>query len=444
MVHGGRGGVTVHQVVEADLTWLGVRFERGVQIAIGDDGRIQAVGRLGRPTTRHLSGRALIPGLVSAHSHAFQRGLRGHGERFPTGAGSFWTWREAMYALVERLDGRPLHRLYLQTFEEMRDAGVTTVGEFHYLHHSRSEPDFAMDQLVLEAAARAGIRIVLLSAYYATGGIGTPLTGAQCRFATPSPEVYWTQMDRLARVLDSATQRLGAGVHSVRAANLDDTAAIHEEATHRQLVFHMHVEEQRREIEECVAAYGKRPMPLLDEKLSIDGGFTAVHCTHTDPEDMARFLAVGGRVCVCPLTEANLGDGIPNLGRPRGLGQRLSLGTDSNARISLLEEMRWLEYGQRLKSESRGVLTADGYSARAVLDAATIGGAQSLGVEAGRISEGHWADLAVIDTSHPSLTGVEPDSLLEALVFGAGNEVIRETCVAGRWRDRAEFGAAGG
>ena len=168
----------------------------------------------------------------------------------------------------------------------------------------------------------------------------------------------------------------------------------------------MHVEEQRREIEDTLAAYGRTPMRLLCDELG-PGGFTAVHCTHTSPEDMAAFLARGGRVCVCPLTEANLGDGIPDLSAPHAAGGRLSLGTDSNARISAIEEMRWLEYGQRLRGELRGALTDPrGEVAATTLDAATSGGAAALGIGGGRIAAGKWADFAAVDLTAPPLAGV--------------------------------------
>src|SRR5947199_3700500 len=188
------------KTIEADLTWTGARFESGIQISIGEDGRIAEVGALGRTADERLAGRALLPGLVTAHSHAFQRGLRGLGETFPAGAaGSFWTWREAMYALVGRLDSAELHALSLLTFREMRRAGITTVGEFHYVHHRDPEAlDYAFDGVVLAAAAEAGIRIAFIQSYYHTGAVGQPLEGAQRRFNSPSPAVYWEQMDRLA------------------------------------------------------------------------------------------------------------------------------------------------------------------------------------------------------------------------------------------------------
>lgn len=407
-----------------------------MRVEIADNGRIGAVGALEREPTRRLRGRALIPGMISAHSHAFQRGLRGRGERFPAGAGSFWTWREAMYALVDQLDAAELHRWSVQAFREMLAAGITTVGEFHYVHHPAGRGDFALDRVVLDAAAEAGIRIVLLNAYYRTGGVGRPLVAAQRRFDAISPERYWEHMDHLAVTLDAPGRHLGAVVHSVRAAPPEEIAAVYREARQRGLVFHIHLEEQRREIDDCVAAYGRRPMALLCDALGHAEGVTAVHCTHTEPADMERYLKAGGRVCVCPLTEANLGDGLPNLATVHAAGGRLSLGTDSNARISMVEEMRWMEYGQRLRRERRGPLASpDGGAARTVFDAATVGGAEALGIAAGRIAPGAWADFAAIDLTAPALAGADDATLLDAFVFGAGDAAVSAVCVGGRWRD---------
>ncbi|MFL5515524.1 MAG: amidohydrolase family protein, partial [Gemmatimonadales bacterium] len=175
------------EVIEADLTWLDSGFRAGVRVRVDASGRIASAGEGGPPPTRRIRNAALLPGFVNTHSHAFQRALRGSGELFPAGSGSFWTWREAMYGLVERLDRDSLARICRQAFAEMRDAGTTAVGEFHYLHHDRPG-DFAFDEVVLAAAADVGIRIVLLQTYYATGGIGRPLTGGQRRFSTQSVE----------------------------------------------------------------------------------------------------------------------------------------------------------------------------------------------------------------------------------------------------------------
>jgi formimidoylglutamate deiminase len=423
------------QVVEADLTWLKEDFRAGIQVCVDAGGRIARVGALGLEPTLRLEGRALLPGFVSAHSHAFQRGLRGRGERFPEGGGSFWSWREAMYALVGGLDAAGFHRLTLQAFQEMRAAGITTVGEFHYLHHAGRGEDYALDELVLAAARETGVRLALLETYYARGGIGQPLAGPQRRFRSSSPDRFWRQVDRLGALLEPGAQSLGVAIHSVRAVPPEDIGLLAAEARRRRLVVHMHVEEQQREVEECVAAYNRSPLELVLGEIDVGGHFTAVHCTHSEPEPLGVLLSAGGRVCVCPLTEANLGDGIPRL-TDRPLRGRLCLGTDSNARISMLEEMRWLEYGQRLWRESRGVLrTGRGEVARALLEAATVDGAAALGVEAGEIRSGCWADLAAIDLAAPTLAGWEPDTLLESLVFGAAEEAVAATCVGGAWRE---------
>lgn len=428
------------QILEADWTWTGERFESGVQIVIGHAGRIGELVRNRKPT-RRLERTALLPGFVNAHSHAFQRGLRGHGERFPAESGSFWTWREAMYGLVGALDEPALLRLCVQAFEEMLAAGITAVGEFHYIHHATADADYEFDDVVLRAAAEAGIRIVLLNAYYATGGIGRPLAGAQRRFRTVGTDDYWRQIERLAGMLDPRTQSVGTVAHSIRAVGLQDLSALHAEARGRGFPFHMHVEEQRGETEECLAAYGLRPMQILNDTLDIDGNLTAVHCTHTRAEDLTGFLRAGGSVCVCPLTEGNLGDGVPSLPLDSLLPGRLSLGTDSNARISLFEEMRWLEYGQRLRTGTRGALRdGRGQFAPMVLNAATEGGAKALRLQAGRITAGNWADLAVVNLDHPCLAGCEAEHLLEALVCGADSDVLHGTYVGGSWRERGKSG----
>jgi formimidoylglutamate deiminase len=242
-------------------------------------------------------------------------------------------------------------------------------------------------------------------------------------------------MDHLSGLLiDSRQQSLAASVHSVRAASLEDLREVYDEARRRDLPFHIHVEEQRKEIEDALAFYGRRPMSLLLETLGTATDVTAVHCTHTDAEDMQRFVAGGGTVCYCPLTEGNLGDGVAAVPHLRSLGGPICLGSDSNARISTLEEMRWLEYVQRLAGERRGVLQdSDGNLSQVLLDAATQGGARALGLEAGRIASGAWADFAVVDLTARTLAGWEPATLLDMLVFGAAEEAIAGTCVGGEW-----------
>lgn len=423
-------------VLEAELTWTGSRFERGIRIAVDGSGRIAAVGALEAAPTQRLRRRALLPGLIDAHSHAFQLGLRGRSERFTSGEDSFWTWRDAMYRLVDSLDRDGFHDLCLRAFREMRDAGITAVGEFHYLHHAAEDPDGSFDAAIVEAAAEAGIRLVLLQAYYESGGIGRPLGPAQRRFAVGSVAAYWDRFDWLAERIDPATQSLGVAPHSIRAVALDAVVALHAEARRRALPVHMHVEEQRGEIDECVEAYGETPMALLLQSLPSLEGVTAVHCTHTPPEQLSAFVGAGGAVCVCPLTEANLGDGIPDLAGMADFSDRICLGTDSNLRIAMSEEMRWLEYGQRLRRERRGVLVdEEGGAGRALLASATRAGALALGLQAGAIAPGSWADFTALDLDATGLRKCGDDGLLDAWVFGSGNRAIAATCVGGRWRE---------
>ncbi len=423
------------EIIEADLTWTGDRFDAGVQVAVGTGARIEAVGRLGLNPTRRLRSQALLPGLVDVHSHAFQIGLRGRGERFPGGRGSFWTWREAMYELVDSLEPERFRALTRDAFLEMRDAGITTVGEFHYVHHATAERNYELDIVLLEAATEAGIRLVLLNTHYEAGGFGKPLRRSQRRFDTRSPGEFWTSVDRLSSGLEPDTQTMGVAAHSVRAVPIEAIAELHQEASHRDLVFHIHVEEQPQEIEDCVGIHGRRPMALLNEALAIDDRVTAIHCTHTASDDMQLFLERGGNVCICPLTEANLGDGIADVPAIHGANGNVCLGTDSNTRIAMTEEMRWLEYVQRLKSQQRGVVTdQSSSSAAALLDIATLNGARALGVEAGLIAPGLWADFVALDLTAPALSGIDADTLLDSWVFGTGNDAIVATCVGGDWR----------
>ena len=464
------------RTIEAELTWTGERFERGVRVTVDAEGRIAAVGRPAaagdgaaaedEAPAERLGNRALLPGFVNAHSHAFQRGLRGRGETFPNqptgatgtvGMGSFWSWREAMYSLVESLDRDGFRELTLRAFREMRSAGITTVGEFHYFHHgidhgASGAADHAFDDAVIEAAAEAGVRLVLLQTYYREGGPGRPLEPAQRRFRSESVPAFVEQLDRLAERISRAgspAPSLGIVAHSIRAAPPDDVAALFEEAVRRDLPFHMHVEEQVREIVECATAYGKRPLELLLGRLALDRPeaahrFTGVHCTHSDPADMARFAGAGGNVCICPTTEANLGDGIADLPGILASGGTVCLGTDSNARISMLEEARWLELVQRLARERRGVARDEtrqgGRVATTLLDAATANGARALGVPAGAIRPGAWADLVAFDLGHPELAGWDEETLLESIFLGASDRAIAGTFVGGAWSPAAGDG----
>jgi len=430
------------QIIEADLTWTGTQFERGVRIVVDDAGVIETVTRDfdgGVPTPTHtLSRRALLPGMISAHSHAFQHAMRSTAEIIPpslqSGVRNFWSWRETMYELVDRMDGPLFLDITRHTFSQLRRAGVTTVGEFHYVHHAPGTQDFAFDALVLQAAREAGIRLVFLSTLYQSSAIGKPVEGAQKRFASPNLHAFWEQVDAVAAQLDPQTQTIGVAPHSVRAVALDDIIQVAHEAAKRHMPIHMHVEEVVREIDDCRAATGKTPMRLLLDAGVVGPRFTAIHCTHSRAEDLRDFGANGGSICLCPITEGVLSDGISNLPVMLESGATLCLGTDANVRLSMNEEMRWVELVQRLKLMRRGVCLDDSHQpAVSLFNMASRNAARALGVSAGSIAPGHVADFIALDLDHPSLHGWTEPSLLGAFVFGCASEPIAATCVAGDW-----------
>ena len=312
----------------------------------------------------------------------------------------------------------------------MRQAGITTVGEFHYFHHDKQN-DFAMDTAVLEAATEVGIRIVLLHANYSHGGFGKALSGGQKRFATNSLDAWWERVDELAGAVDGSMQRIGTVAHSVRAVDIETIKEIAVGSVQRGMPMHIHLEEQRQEIEACLEEHGVTPMALLNDAMDVSPMVTAVHCTHTAAADMEGWLTSGGNVCLCPLTEANLADGICDMHRIVMKGGCVSLGTDSNARISMVEEMRSMEYSQRLHREERGVcVDSSGMMANYLIDAATKNGARCLGISGGEIAVGKLADFTVIDIDHMQLSGATVETLGAALCCGADNSVILKTIVS--------------
>jgi len=421
-----------------ELAWLGgERAEPGVLIELKDE-RIASVSvGVASPPAQATSLPGLtIPGLANAHSHAFQRALRG---RTQVGRGDFWTWRRGMYEVAETI-GPDLYRaLARATFGEMALAGITAVGEFNYLHNrpggARYEDPNALGNVVIDAAREAGIRITLLDTCYLRGGIGQQAEGAQLRFSDGTAEAWAGRVEALEPG-DGA--RLGAAIHSVRAVDPEAAAQVAAFAAKRAWPLHAHLSEQPAENEDCVSAYGKSPTRLLAEADALSASFTAVHATHLDDADIELLAGGNSGVCLCPTTERDLADGVGPAHRLAEAGVRLCLGTDSHALIDPFEEARAVELDERLETGTRG-----GHSAAELLHAATTGGCAAIGwPEAGRIEPGTLADLVTVGLDGVRLAGTSTDHAVESLVFAAGATDVRDVIVGGRFvvRDGAHLG----
>ncbi|MFF7446165.1 MULTISPECIES: formimidoylglutamate deiminase [unclassified Streptomyces] len=407
--------------------WLGTHVEPGVAVDVAD-GRLTAV-RTDAPTpppgAEILRGLTL-PGLANAHSHAFHRALR---STVQVGSGTFWTWREVMYATADRLTPESYHALARAVYAEMALAGVTSVGEFHYVHHAPGGTPYAdpnaMGEALLAAAADAGIRITLLDTVYLSSGFGQPPNTHQLRFSDGSADAW---AERCAALKDRDHARIGAAVHSVRAVPADQLATVARWAEERRAPLHVHLSEQTAENDACREAHGCTPTRLLAEHGVLGPRTTGVHNTHLTDEDIALLGGSGTGTCMCPTTERDLADGIgPALALQRA-GSPLCLGSDSHAVIDLLEEARAMELDERLRTRTRGHWTA-----AALLRAASADGHAALGwEEAGTIEPGALADLTTITLDSVRTAGPLPRLGAETAVFAATAADVRHTIVGGR------------
>jgi formiminoglutamate deiminase len=373
-----------------------------------DDGRITAVERASGPATGdHRLPGVVLPGFANAHSHAFHRALRG---RTHDQGGTFWTWRQRMYAVAGLLDPGSYLALARAAYAEMALAGVTCVGEFHYLHHppggGRYGDANAMGEALIQAAADAGVRLTLLDACYLSGGLQAgghlDLDATQERFADGDADRWAARMLLLA---DRPGVRVGAAVHSVRAVPADQLGAVAVAARGRPL--HVHVSEQPGENEACQAHYGRTPTALLAERGVLGPDTTAVHATHVTGDDVAVLGRTGTAVCACPSTEADLADGVGPFRAIRDAGSPLCLGSDQHALTDLLGEARLLDHHDRLVTGTRGR-----FRPAELLDALTAAGHRALGwPDAGRIAPGQRADLVAVRTDTPRTAGCAPDQL---------------------------------
>jgi formiminoglutamate deiminase len=379
-----------------------------------------------------------IPGLANCHSHAFHRALRG---RTQQERGTFWTWRERMYAVASRLDPDSYLELARATYREMVAAGITSVGEFHYLHHQPGGTPYdhpnAMGEALMLAARQAGLRITLLDTCYLSSGFGEPPQGVQERFSDGTAEAWAERLvglDRREATHDGI--KIGAAVHSVRAVPDDQLATVVEAAAGRPL--HVHLSEQTAENEACIAAYGATPTQLLADHGVLGPDTSAVHATHLTDDDLTHLGATRTYACFCPTTERDLGDGIGPSRALHDVGSRLTLGSDSHAVIDLFEEMRAVELDERLATRERGH-----WSAAELLSAATVTGHASLGFpDAGEIVVGARADLVTLDTTGPRTAGTGADEHTAVFAATAADvvRVVADGKVVFEQGDRAEIG----
>lgn len=418
---------------------------QGVQarmlISLSNEGRIVSVAGLESSspmpsdTIKVLPNTLLLPGFVNTHSHVFQRALRGHTHRPLSTHDSFWTWRQAMYLAANQLNPDNLYDIALCTYREMLEAGYTSVGEFHYVHHQPDGHPYAnpniMAEAVLSAGRDAGIRVVLLLTAYAQGGINInqSLEQGQRRFCDASVDAYLARVD----ALNATGVPIGLAPHSVRAVPESWIRPIAIYSRSHALPLHIHADEQQAEIEQCRQVYGCTPIELLYRYEVLGLQTSIIHATHANEIEIALLQQEGCTVCVCPTTEADLGDGIAPYDELVAAGIPLAIGSDSNTRLDPFEELRWAEYSARMRYERRRILVRekDVSPGPFLLDMGTYRGASALGLEAGVIAPGMVADFIAIDLNHPMLRGWNVDDLLDILFFGASSEVIKQVWVAG-------------
>jgi formimidoylglutamate deiminase len=435
--------------LHAPLAWFADGWQADLRLTIDAAGNIAALSRgAAQPGDERLAG-PLLPGMPNLHSHAFQRAMAGLAEEALNPQDSFWTWRELMYRLVGRITPEHTQAIATHLYIEMLKGGYTGVAEFHYLHHQPSGVAYAsraeMAERIAAAAQASGIGLTLLPAFYAHGGFGAkPLVEKQLRFRN--------DVDGYLRLLEgvrAATEGTGADwglcFHSLRAATAGDIAAVLDAHEGDTRPVHIHIAEQTKEVEDCLAWSSQRPVEWLYNTAPVDERWCLIHATHVDEAEVARMAESKAVVGLCPTTEANLGDGLFPAQEYLAQGGRFGIGSDSHVSVSALEELRWLEYGQRLKHQRRNRLAKGKTEVAETLFAATLaGGAQALGQKTGAIAVGNRADLVVLDGAQAMLAHVAPEKLLGRWLFGGSDAWVRDVMVGGRWlvKDRRHAGEA--
>ena len=428
-------------MIFADQALLPGGWARNVRLTC-KDGVISSLGVNQTPVQGDVHAGCLLPALANLHSHAFQRAMAGMTEYRAAGRDSFWTWRDLMYRFLNHLTPDQMQAVAAMVFMEMQEAGYAAVGEFHYVHHQPGGAPYAdlaeLSQRIFAAADLTGIGLTHLPVLYTHGGAGAqPLAAGQARFGN--------DVDRFARLVDAvrgvsarsmpADTRVGIAPHSLRATTPADLALALPLAMGNPV--HIHVAEQPREVADITAWLGARPVEWLLANAPVGPDWCPIHATHMTGAETTALARSGAVAGLCPITEANLGDGPFNGPGWLAAGGAFGIGSDSNVRISLTEELRTLEYSQRLRDLARNVwVTDEGSVGQALYQGAAAGGAQALGRGAGQIAQGALADLVAIDRDHPALCALRPDQILDGLVFAAPDTVVTDVWSAGRHQVR--------
>ncbi len=413
-------------------------WDDAVEIDIDDNGEIIAVTPDSAAQADHCA-EVVLPAIPNLHSHAHQRAMAGLGERAGgNGEDSFWSWRKVMYHYLERIRPGHLYAIAAQLYVEMLKTGYASVAEFQYLHHDidgRPYTDPAeMSLQCLEAARGAGIGFTALPVLYRYGGFGSaaPVEG-QKRFINDAADFVGI-VERLRRACaDDANAAVGIAPHSLRAIDRELLTDVID-GLGGAAPIHIHIAEQTREVEQCLAFSGQRPVAWLLDNFAVDDSWCLVHATHTDAQETAAMAASGCVAGLCPTTEANLGDGFFDLRDYAAAGGCWGIGSDSQISVDPVEELRWLEYGLRLQTRRRNLLSsaANASSGRVLLDAALAGGARASGRRIGRIEPGYRADLLTLDYAHPRLYGRRGDALIDSWIFSGNQNLVRDVYVGGR------------
>ena len=410
---------------------------RDVVIDVAADGMIASVEPNGERDGAERVAGPLIPGMPNLHSHAFQRAIAGRTGRASADGDSFWTWRQAMYEFIDRVDADAFEAIAAQAYVEMLKAGYTAVAEFHYVHHDPQGNPYAdpaeLARRIAAAASAAGIAFTLLPVFYAHAGFGGAVPTAGQRRFVHSLDGYARLIETLARDLSMANDNLGVAAHSLRAVMPDELAAVVSLAR-RDGPIHIHAAEQMKEVADCIAWSGARPIEWLLDHAHVDARWCIVHATHMTPEETRGLAASGAVAGLAPTTEADLGDGTFAARVFLDAQGTFGIGSDSNTVIDPFAELRQLEWSQRILHQTRNVLAAaDAPVGQALYRAAALGGARAQARLAGAISAGCRADFVVLNVDDPALALQPTNALLDAAIFGPCRTPVRDVMVAGRW-----------